>query len=571
MRQLIYCDTGKCKGCNRCIRVCPVSEANYAYLDNGKAKVNIDHNKCIVCGACIKICMHNAREYADDTLKFIEDLQKGEEISMIVAPANRANFEDWKKVLAWLRAMGVHAIFDVSLGADICTWAHIRFIQTRNPQPLITQPCPVIVNYIIKYRHELLKNLSPVHSPMLCTAVFMKKKLNISHKIAALSPCIAKAHEFEDTGHVSYNVTFAKLAEYIRNENIRLPDEDFRFNSVESSLGKIYSMPGGLKENIEYYLGKNLRIDKSEGQGTVYRALDEYAQADPDCLPAVFDVLNCPEGCNMGTACVHEHSQFEVGKIMDDARQASMRMYPRKDQDDMTALFEAFDRQLELKDYMRKYKKQAVIPKTVTEEDIENAFIELEKFTPEERQHNCYACGSFTCREMAERIAKGINISDNCIEKTRHNITRQHEAFAMEKSNNLKQIHEIAQEVSEIKRLYDDVLGGIKNIDHAMEQYAKMAREVNSMSMQTNLLSLNASIEAARAGSAGKGFAVVAQAIRDLAQESQKSVDIATNTSAFAKQSLEYINEAGSKVDETVKRISEYVSNVSNSIQNNSY
>jgi iron only hydrogenase large subunit-like protein len=274
-----------------------VSEANYAYLDNGKAKVNIDHKKCIACGACIKICMHNARSYEDDTARFIADIQKGEEISMIVAPASRTNFEDWKKVLAWLRTMGVRAIFDVSLGADICTWAHIRYIQAANPQPLISQPCPAIVNYITKYRHELMGNLSPIHSPMLCTAVFMRKKLNIKHRIAALSPCIAKAHEFEDAGYVSYNVTFAKLEEYIRSEGIHLPDEEFRFNSIESSLGKIYPMPGGLKENIEYYLGKSLRIDKSEGQGTVYRALDEYAQADGDCLPALFDVLNCPEGC----------------------------------------------------------------------------------------------------------------------------------------------------------------------------------------------------------------------------------------------------------------------------------
>jgi hypothetical protein len=255
--------------------------------------------------------------------------------------------------------------------------------------------------------------------------------------------------------------------------------------------------------------------------------------------------------------------------MMDDARQASMRTYPREDRNDMTALFEAFDRELKLNDYMRNYTKQVVMPKTATEEEIENAFRELEKFTPEERQHNCYACGSYTCREMAERIAKGINIPDNCLEKTRHKITREHEAFVAEKNNNLKQIHEIAQEVSEIKRLYDDVLEGIQNIDRAMEQYEEMAKEVNSMSMQTNLLSLNASIEAARAGSAGRGFAVVAQAIRDLAQESQKSVDIASNTSTFAKESLEHINEAGSKVDETVKRISQYVSNISCSIQNN--
>ncbi len=47
-------------------------------------------------------------------------------------------------------------------------------------------------------------------------------------------------------------------------------------------------MPGGLKENIEFYMGNSLRVDKSEGQSTVYIALDEYAKEKEDNLPDVF-------------------------------------------------------------------------------------------------------------------------------------------------------------------------------------------------------------------------------------------------------------------------------------------
>ena len=181
--------------------------------------------------------------------------------------------------------------------------------------------------------------LSPIHSPMLCTAVFVKNRLRNNDKLASLSPCIAKSSEFEDTGLVKYNVTFAKLEEYIRNRHIELPEGDFTFDSVEASLGRIYSMPGGLKENIEYYLGKEIRIDKSEGQDTVYKALNEYAETDEENLPLVFDVLNCPEGCNMGTACERETNIFEIGRIMDDARKYSMEMYQKSDRAAMTELF----------------------------------------------------------------------------------------------------------------------------------------------------------------------------------------------------------------------------------------
>jgi len=64
------------------------------------------------------------------------------------------------------------------------------------------------VNYILMHKNELLKHLSPVHSPMLCTAVYMQKYEKVGTKIAALSPCVAKAHEFEATGIVS--VSYAR-------------------------------------------------------------------------------------------------------------------------------------------------------------------------------------------------------------------------------------------------------------------------------------------------------------------------------------------------------------------------
>ena len=60
----------KCVGCNKCIRSCPVLTANVAE----EGKINIDEEKCIQCGACFDNCMHEARDFDDDTSKFLSDL-----------------------------------------------------------------------------------------------------------------------------------------------------------------------------------------------------------------------------------------------------------------------------------------------------------------------------------------------------------------------------------------------------------------------------------------------------------------------------------------------------------------
>ena len=561
MNPIIITDSAKCEGCNRCVRVCPLSEANIVYLDEGQIKARVDENKCIACGACLSVCQHQAREYCDDTDRFFSDLKNGNPISLIVAPAFRTNFEDAPSILAWLKSLGVSVIADVSLGADICTWAHIRYIEQRRPRTLITQPCPAIVRYITQYRTRLIDKLSPVHSPMLCTAVFMKKTLRVTDRIAALSPCIAKKHEFDETGLVSYNVTFHHLQNYIKDHGIQIPRADFHFDHVDASLGRVYSMPGGLKENVEFYLGRTLRVDKSEGQGIVYHHIDELEEEAEENLPALFDVLNCPDGCNAGTGCSHDSTVFRINRIMDEQRAQAVRDSEAR-QAAMKELFSLFDKRLSLNDFLRRYQAHNVEPIRFTDADVEESYLTLGKTTEEQRNHNCYACGCETCHDMAERIAKGINVPENCMEKSRHDILREHSAFIRERGNSLENLKQISTEVDSIKRLFEEVLGGIGNVGSALEQYAKMARLINDIALETQLLSLNAAVEAARAGAAGQGFSIVAQAIRDLAAKSQQSVGDVADTTAFAKNTLQSIAESSSHVDQSILKVADYIEEI---------
>ena len=147
---LVYTNE-KCIGCNKCIRACSCIGASVSTEpdENGNSRILVDGNRCVSCGACFDVCEHNARDYRDDTELFFEDLKKGEQISILIAPAFPANYpEVYAKILGGLKKLGVNHIISVAFGADITTWGYINYIQNHDFIGGISQPCPAVVGYI---------------------------------------------------------------------------------------------------------------------------------------------------------------------------------------------------------------------------------------------------------------------------------------------------------------------------------------------------------------------------------------------------------------------------------------
>ncbi|MCL1835294.1 MAG: response regulator [Oscillospiraceae bacterium] len=433
MREIIKSNSDLCTGCNRCVRECPMEVTNITYQgEDGSIKVSIDQSMCIACGRCVSVCKHEARYYVDDIDLFFEDLANGAEISLIAAPSIRSNIPQYKRLFTYLKRLGVKKIYDVSLGADICIWAHIKYIESAGRAPLITQPCPVIVSFCEIFRHDLLRNLSPVHSPMACTSIYMKKHEGVTDRIAALSPCLAKAIEFDDTGLADYNITFSKMIEHLQEAGIELPEEETGFDHDDSGLGSIFPMPGGLKENMEFYMDSKLSIDRSEGPG-VFEDLSSYAETLEELLPDIFDVLNCDKGCNIGSACTYDTNMFQIGRVMDRNRESAQS----HDKAYYKEQYGRFDETFDLPDFLREYKPVDAAFPIITEQDIEDAFVLLAKTTDEKKHVDCGACGSNTCYNMARKIALGVNIPVNCI-------VRSMEEAKLEHDDNLRAHEQIA-------------------------------------------------------------------------------------------------------------------------------
>ena len=589
----ITIDLEKCVGCNACIKVCPAKDANIASYSEElqRTVITIDESKCIKCGSCIRACTHKARDYYDDTEAFFKALAAKESLYIIVAPAIQNTFGgSYVQVLDWLRSQGIKGVYDVSLGADICTWAHLRYLEKHPDAKLISQPCAAIVNYALNQRPKLLENLSPVQSPMLCTAVYMRKYLGITGKIAALSPCIAKSDEFAATGLVSYNVTLKHLRDYIAQHKINLssaPRSGRVFDGEAAMDGVIYPKPGGLKRTLLAH-APDLNVLNSEGVSKVYGELKEYIEAPKAELPTVFDVLNCEFGCNEGPGVGEEFKPFKISSIMHQRQVETAKQRKKARSFGKDKQFASFDKRFRLEDFCRSYESH-YNKYTPSEKEIEEAYLKLRKTTPLQRNFNCHACGFETCADMAKAIARGLNVPENCrmylmdvvkqqsertdsinqqiatisaelaavstsLSEKIASVRAEADDIGVQGQEGVKGMQSVSASIAELSERNRSIVSALEEINAATKNYRKMTQSVESIADTINLLSVNASVEAARAGEAGKGFAVVAGNIKELSATSVDSVADAQMNDERVSKAIGDINKI---VDSFIKQSEE--------------
>jgi methyl-accepting chemotaxis protein len=176
-----------------------------------------------------------------------------------------------------------------------------------------------------------------------------------------------------------------------------------------------------------------------------------------------------------------------------------------------------------------------------------------------------------------DQVATAMNEMTATVQEVARNAEEASEAAVAADQQAREGDKVVGEAIAQIERLAREVgnsTAAMSDLKRESDKIGSVLDVIKSVAQQTNLLALNAAIEAARAGEAGRGFAVVADEVRSLAQRTQKSTEeieelivglqtgtqqvatIMDNSRSLTDSSVELTRRAGSSLESITRTVS---------------
>ncbi len=401
----IFTEPRECHDCYKCVRNCPVKAIKVV---EGRASVLPE--LCILCGRCVEICPSGAKKVRDDLGRVRQLLASGARVVASLAPSWVGEFPGLSReqMVAALRRVGFHAVSETALGAQLVSASVAEDLTQGPPRPILSSACPAVVSWLQKYQSERACHLTPLLSPVLAHARYLKAHPDFAPaeqlKIVFIGPCIAKKMEADQHPELLERaLTFRELRKLLQAERVvpseEKPSGEDRFVPEQAEEGALYPIAGGMVAGIRANCAiAHPALMEFSGLRSIESALDGLEEL-PLEESLFVELLACTGGCVNGPQGSSRSGTARKRRAVLSAAPAPSVAVPRP----RSAL-----------DLAESCRAQPLEKSIYRDAELREALKQVGKFS-ESDELNCSGCGYDSCRDFARALLAGRAEQAMCV------------------------------------------------------------------------------------------------------------------------------------------------------------
>ncbi len=397
MKHLVDIHVDRCIGCTRCMRVCPTEAIR---IKNEKAL--LIKERCIFCGNCILNCHKSAYKVYSDSFA---NLNK-HKVNVVILPSAiygmTKNMKELGGIYQILYDYGFDEVFDLSGVVELLSQKITEYIKQSDKTYILSQ-CPTVIRLIQLKYPSLLSNLLPFDFPYEIGAKIARKKLSQKYQIkeedigiSYISECLSNFIAIkEGLGKKKSNVDYV----FLFNDLFRNSIDSDQINTSVAKNGIQFSKAGG----FEYLSNKN-EVLSVDGVKELDEILERIYLNRLDNVKLV-EAYSCIGGCVGGNFTIENTfvAKWKVNQF-------------HQTIDESIEYVNQFRHVLNSRDWMFTSEVEALSPYKLSE-NINQSIVKMNQINQILKQLpniDCCACGSPSCRALAEDVVNHEKTLDDC-------------------------------------------------------------------------------------------------------------------------------------------------------------